>query len=79
MHDAGFTDIMTELIIQKSAETSAEMVQKFSWKSVSTLSMIPEEAFEAGLERLKAYVEKHPDDPWLLYDRLRMTRARKPF
>ena len=40
--------------------------------------MIPEEAFNSGVKKLEAYVERHPDDPWLLYDRLRLISGRKP-
>jgi hypothetical protein len=65
-------------VIQKSSIDGADLVRKFSGKSVSTLSMIPEEAFQRGLERLKAYVEQHPDDIRLLQDRMRITVGRKP-
>ena len=45
-------------------------------RNTSVLTMIPEESFQEGLRNLEAYVRRHPDDDWLLFDRMTMTIGR---
>jgi ubiquinone/menaquinone biosynthesis C-methylase UbiE len=75
--ETGFVDIASEKILQHSSKDGYELYERMSNKNVSTLSMIPREAFERGLKRLHGYVQEHPDDPWLQYDTMRMTAGFK--
>ena len=78
LNNAGFTEIRSEQVLQKTSESGAELVERLANKSASALTMIPEEAFQRGLERLRRYAADYPDDPWLLHDRIRLTTGRKP-
>lgn len=73
LKEAGFVNIVSEKIVQRTSDSGHALYERMSHKNVSTLSMIPQEAFERGLKRLHEYVQKHPDDPWLLYDTMRIT------
>ena len=77
LREAGFLNIVSQKIVQRTSESGYALYERMSNKNVSALSMIPQEAFEQGLERLHAYVQEHPDDPWLLYDKMRMTAGYK--
>lgn len=77
LEEAGFKDIVSEKIVQRTSENGYALYERMSNKNVSALSMIPQEAFEHGLKRLHDYVQKHPDDPWLQYDIMRMTAGYK--
>jgi ubiquinone/menaquinone biosynthesis C-methylase UbiE len=75
--EAGFINIVSEKIVQRTSENGNELYARMTNKNVSALAMISQEAFERGLKRVKEYVEKHPDNPWLLYDTMRMTAGYK--
>jgi SAM-dependent methyltransferase len=75
--DAGFVNIVSESIVQRTSDNGHALYERMSRKNVSGLTMIPQEAFERGLKRLYDYVQKNPDDPWLMYDKMRMTAGYK--
>jgi ubiquinone/menaquinone biosynthesis C-methylase UbiE len=74
---AGFINIASEMIIQRSSNNGHELYARMATRNVSALAMIPQAAFESGLKRLYEYVQKHPDDPWLLDEKLRITAGYK--
>ena len=41
------------------------------------LSMISEESFQISIRRLAEYVDKHPKDDWLLFDKMTFTIGHK--
>lgn len=73
LRDAGFTDIISEEIVQRTYDTGIAHLNAARVKSTSVLSMISQEAFEKGIHDLAKYVENNPNDPWLLIDRLTLT------
>ena len=77
LRKAGFVNIVSEKIVQRTSENGYALYERMSNKNVSALSMIPQEAFKRGLKRLYDYVQTHPDDPWLQYDIMRMTAGYK--
>jgi ubiquinone/menaquinone biosynthesis C-methylase UbiE len=75
--EAGFQDIVSQEIVQRTFETSTEHLDKTQVKGNSVLSMISAEAFEKGIHALTQYIENNPDDPWLLHDRGTLTAGYK--
>lgn len=73
LSDVGFADISSIEIVQQTYETGSAHLDAASVKSTSVLSMISEESFNTGISRLADYVDKNPDDEWLLFDSMTMT------
>jgi len=78
LREAGFSDIVSEEVVQKTCESGAARIELDRVRHTSVLTMISEKALEEGMRRLTAYVAGNPDDPWLLVDRLMLTVGRKP-
>jgi len=75
--EAGFIGISSEEIEQQTYQTGIARLNAARTKSTSVLSMISEESFAIGIRRLEEYVDKKPDDEWLLFDRMTFTVGRK--
>ena len=73
LRQAGFASVRSTEVRQKTFENSMEMLEATSHKLTSVLTMISEQAFSEGLNKLTAYVEANPNDPWLLENRLTLT------
>ena len=73
LHNAGFTGIQTVESVQRTYESADTHLQAVKFKSTSVLTMISPEAFRSGVHRLEEYVQEHPDDPRLLYDRFALS------
>jgi ubiquinone/menaquinone biosynthesis C-methylase UbiE len=71
--EVGFQDIISQEIVQKTFDTSAEHLNMARVKGNSVLSMISPEAFKKGIHTLEQYIENNPDDPWLLHDKIELT------
>ncbi len=70
---AGFSNIRSVDVTQKTYETAIDRFQMTSVKGTSVLSMISDDAFKHGLNRMEDYIKEKPDDPWLLMDSLTLT------
>lgn len=77
MAEVSFSGINTQEVEQKTFQTGKELIDAHAYKNTSVLSMISEDAFEIGMQRLRKYVGEHPNDPWLFYDRFSMTTGYK--
>lgn len=71
--DTGFIAVRSRTIVQQSYETSIEHLNAVKVKNTSVLTMISQSAFEEGLRKLEKYIKSHPDDKWLLLDRITIT------
>jgi ubiquinone/menaquinone biosynthesis C-methylase UbiE len=77
LEEAGFNGIISEEITQRTYDTGYAHLEAVMVKSTSVLTMISPESFEKGISKLKAYVEKNPDDPWLLDGGMTLTAGYK--
>jgi SAM-dependent methyltransferase len=77
LQEAGFGGIISEKIIQRGYETGYDLLKADILKGTSVLTMISPEAFEKGISTLRTYVEKNPNDPWLLDGRMTLTAGYK--
>lgn len=77
MIEAGFSYVKTQEVQQKTFQTCEALIEAYARKNTSVLSMISEEAYEAGMERLRKYVCEHSKDPWLFFDRFSLTTGYK--
>jgi SAM-dependent methyltransferase len=77
MIEAGFSSVNTEEVEQKTFQTCEELIEAHTYKTTSVLSMISEDAYETGMERLSKYVGENSKDPWLFYDRFSLTTGYK--
>jgi SAM-dependent methyltransferase len=77
LQEAGFDGIISEKITQRGYETGYDLLKADMLKGNSVLTMISTEAFEKGISTLRAYVEKNPNDPWLLEGRMTITAGYK--
>jgi len=79
LHEAGFTDISSKEVAQQTYASGMEHLNAVKAKSTSVLSMISEASFRTGIIRFSEYVEKNPNDEWLLFDRMTMTMGHKKY
>ena len=77
MLEAGFTGVNTEEVQQNTFQTCEALIEAYARKNTSVLSMISEEAYEAGMGRLRKYVCEHSKDPWFFNDRFSLTTGYK--
>ncbi len=73
LKEAGFSGVMSEIREQHTYPTSWDHLESIKVKSTSVLTMISQDAFERGVQKLESYINDHPDDPWLLYDKMTFT------
>ena len=77
MIKADFRGINTEEVMQKTFRTDEELIEAHACKNTSVLSMISEDAYIIGMQRLRKYVAEHPNEPWLYKDRFSLTTGYK--
>lgn len=75
--EAGFDGVFSTEVIQRTYEAPADLLDAVMHKSSSFFSLISDRAYEDGLRELTAYIANHPDDPWLLHDKLTLTVGHK--
>jgi len=73
LSEAGFKEISSEEIKQQTWETNTALLESIKNKNTSVLTLISESSFKKGINELTDYINKHPDDHWLLDDRLAFT------
>ena len=71
--EVGFSIVNTEEVEQKTFRTGEALLEAYANKNTSVLSLISEDNFEIGMQRLKRYVNEHPDNQWLFCDRFSLT------
>ncbi len=77
LKEAGFSNITSEEIVQQTFVSAVDHLERVRLKNTSTLTLIAQDAFERGTEKLEKYIASHADDPWLLYDRMTLTAGYK--
>jgi ubiquinone/menaquinone biosynthesis C-methylase UbiE len=77
LREAGFSGVISEKRVQQTYPTSHKHLESVKVKSTSVLTMISQDDFVRGVQKLKDYVARHPDDPWLLYDKMTITAGYK--
>ena len=77
LRGAGFNNISSETIIQKTYESAKERLEKAELKSTSVLTLISQPAFKKGIENFKKYILKNTDDSWLIIDRIALSIGEK--
>jgi ubiquinone/menaquinone biosynthesis C-methylase UbiE len=77
LREAGFSGVISEEKVQQTYATGQKHLEAVKVKSTSVLTMITQEAFERGLRKLENYISSHPDDPWLLFDKMTITAGYK--
>lgn len=77
LHDARFSGIETQEIIQKTYASSEAHLQAITVKGTSVMTMITEDAHKRGLQKLSEYIKENPYDPWLLFDSIAITAGYK--
>jgi len=63
---------------QKGANSAETRLAQIRQKYMSSLHLITEEQFQAGLRRAERYARQHPDDPAWQYETVSMLVAEKP-
>jgi ubiquinone/menaquinone biosynthesis C-methylase UbiE len=77
LRQAHFAEVEVELIKQKSAESSEQVLDELRLRVHSALRLIGDDAFYAGLRRAEEHVLAHPDDDSLTRDLFTLFVARK--
>ena len=77
LKEAGFSNIVSKEITQQTYRSGTEHLERVLLKNTSTLTLIPQDAFERGVRKLEEYITGHPEDPWLLYERMTLTAGYK--
>ena len=79
--DVGFEKVRIETIEQQTWQTSCERLGATKMKNTSTLHILSKQdpdAFERGLKAMEKYVSENPEDPWLVMDKITISKCRKP-
>lgn len=74
---AGFENVEMEEIRQTTYLSNDRLLEDLQLRVCSVLRKISDEAFEEGFRRVKEYIRRSPDDPWLRQDLLSLFSARK--
>ena len=74
---AGFNEISTEVIVQQTYRSAEERLRNAGLRCTSVLTLVGQFACEKGLEAFRRYIPDHPNDPWLLTDKIAITSGRK--
>lgn len=74
---AGFNEVSTEVIVQQTYRSAEERLRNAGLGCTSVLTLVDQSAFEKGLEAFRRYISDHPNDPWLLTDKIAITTGRK--
>lgn len=77
LHEAGFLNVVSEEIAQRSFGTARAHLKADLNKCTSVLTMISPQAYKKGLTDLRKYIRENPHDPWLLHDRMTITAGYK--
>ena len=78
LHGAGLRPLQWVDVRHKWVNSAEEYLQKLRNKSMSSLHLITEVEFQAGLRRAEGYAREHPEDPSWLYETISMLVAEKP-
>jgi len=78
LREAGFLAVESQEVTQQTYASAAAHLAAVKARSTSVLTLIPEQAFDEGVCRLAKYIDEHPREPWLIQDRMDLTRGRKP-
>ena len=78
MDSAGFDPVRVEVVKQRPHETNMQRLEEFQKRVTSSLRMISEEAYEAGMARLMAHLRRHTDDPTMRESLVTLFVGRKP-
>ncbi len=73
LRGAGFAGVTSEEVVQQSYQAGIDRLNAIKFKNTSVLTLISQEAYEAGIQALVGYIESSPNDPRLLFDRLTLT------
>jgi ubiquinone/menaquinone biosynthesis C-methylase UbiE len=77
LDQAGFTDLHTATVVQRTYADAAGRRESLVFKGTSVQTFLSDEEHREGLARFDEFAAAHPDDPWLLEDRLCLARGRK--
>jgi len=78
MKSAGFDPVRVEVFKQRSYETNMQLLEEFQKRVTSSLRMIADEAYKAGMARLMARLRRHTDDPTIRESLFTLFVGRKP-
>jgi ubiquinone/menaquinone biosynthesis C-methylase UbiE len=73
LKDAGFSEVKSVNVVQITYESPEARFQAASVRSTSVLSMISDDAFKRGLQRMEKYINETPEDPWLIMDSITLS------
>jgi hypothetical protein len=74
---AGFNDVSSKTILQQTYRTADEILERASIKSTSVLTLISQSSFQQGLNTLREYISRNPNDTWLFRDKITLTTGKK--
>jgi len=77
LQQAGFGEVRMELVKQVPYRCAEEAMPEFRLRVMSSLRIISDDAYRAGLKRAEEYVREHPDDDWLRSSLFTLFVARK--
>ncbi len=75
---AGFDPVEVETLKQHTYSSNMRLLEEIEKRVASAMRMIDDEAFAAGLDRLKAYLRRPADDPSIRDSLFTLFTARKP-
>lgn len=72
-----FPEVSSITIDQRTNTTVKERLERVSKKSTSVLTLINQTSFDQGYNKMSEYVKDHPNDDWLLIDKITLTAGKK--
>ena len=78
LQEAGFDPVTSETFKQHTYSSNMRMLEELEKRVASALRIISDEAYQAGMSRLKAHLRRHTDDPELRDSQFTLFVGRKP-
>jgi ubiquinone/menaquinone biosynthesis C-methylase UbiE len=78
--DVGFEKVHIEVVEQQTWKTSWNRMEATKMKNTSTLHILSQQdpdAFKKGLKAMEKYVSRNPEDPWLVMDKITISKCKK--
>jgi len=76
--EAGFERVTAEPVRMRTHNSPQEWLLEIEPRVCSVFRLMPDDACARGLARLRAYIESHLDDPWLVEETMTLFTAIRP-
>lgn len=78
LEEAGSENVVADPVRMRTHNSPQDWLPEAEHRVCSVFRLISDDAYAHGLARLREYIQKHPDDPWLVEEEMTLFTARRP-